>query len=210
LIESFPHSSLLGDIDTLPSVSKATLERKARVALNQDPALEGLRILNVKVVRLEGDPARLDPVAKAILAKKELSAEEAVFEKRRQLAIDQHTLILLQTQAERRTALAREQAAVDETKRQAYIFRLETPRREFQREEDERQLAHEREMARIKALEQILAALADPRHSPFISAPYAYAGPTDGQGQVLSKAIDSLIKQEAPSAPVGSNGHPST
>ncbi len=209
VIEALLHRSLFGDANVSQVSSKSTLERQIRLTLLAEPALKGLRILSIKIVKVEGDPDHLRLAAQAILAERKLLAEEADLQARRLLANDQRELVLFEAQTERMAAFIKGGVAVDDARRQTDIFNLENAHREYERMMVETKLAHERALARIGALGQAVSALADPRHLAVANATYGHNGYTDGRDQALAQVIDNLVEQDAVGAPTSSNGHSS-
>ncbi|GAB4534942.1 MAG: hypothetical protein Kow0063_18580 [Anaerolineae bacterium] len=208
-IENLPHSSLVGGGNLSQLANKGALERQIRRALLEELTPSGLRILGARIVRVEGDPTYLAFAAQVALAQQQLLAEEAVLQTRRLLASSQRELTLYQAETERLAVSAKEEAALDEARRQAQMFELETSRREFQRMMEETRLAHERAIARIEALGQAATVLADPRHLAITSAAYASSGHADGREQVLDKVISNLVQLDPTAVPPRSNGHSS-
>jgi len=185
VIKSLPHQSLFGDADAGQLANKVALERQIRLSLLAEPALEGLRILSVRIVRIEGDPLYLQ------LRRAERERE----------------LLLFQAKTERLSTSARKEIELDDARREAEIFELESSRREFERLMEETRLAHERAMAKIKALGQTATVLADPRYLVVVNAIYAQPGYTNGRDQVLDRVIGSLIQSEPTATSGGVNGH---
>ncbi len=209
VIESWPHCSLFGDADVSQLCSKAALERQIRLSLLNETALNGLRILSIRIVQVEGDPTYLALATQAVLAKQQLLAEEAALQTRRLLAIGQRDLALFEAKTERLATLIRKKVALDDAQRQAEIFELESARREFERMMVETKLVHERAMARIQALGQAVTPLADPGHLAVANATYAHTNYTGGRDQALAQIINKLVEPEASGVSTDSNGHSS-
>jgi hypothetical protein len=207
--ESWPHCSLFGDADGSQLGSKAALEHRIRLPLLSALALNGLRILSIRIVHVEGDPTYLALATQAVLAEQQLLAEEAALQTRRLLAISQRDLALFEAKTERLATLIRKKVALDDAQRQAEIFEQESARREFERMMVETKLVHERAMARIQALGQAVTPLADPGYLAVANATYAHTNYSDGRNQALDRVISKLIEPEASGASPNSNGHSS-
>jgi hypothetical protein len=139
--------------------------------------------------------------------KQELEIEIAIARLRQQLTYKQRDLILSQAETERLAALSRQDAERDKVNCQADIFEREAPRRDFQRDEEERRRAHEEALARFEALGKMGAILADHHYLATSSATYAYPGYTDGRDHPLTKVLDRLIEPTTAAVSAGSNGH---
>lgn len=203
-----PHRSFFEDAE----FNEKEMECQIRASLEAEGALTGLRIVSVKIVNIEGDPEHLTLASKEALAEQQRQAEEAVLQTRQQLAHSERKLTLFQAETERLATSTREEVALDEAERQASIFESESDRREYQREKEERLLAHEQMMARIEALSRIVAAWGDPRYPGFVNGPYAQTNNTNSQEQNVTKIIDHLLEPQEIRVSAGSNGHgkPST
>lgn len=208
-IENLPHSSLFGGGNPSQLTNKAALERQIRQALLEELTPNGIRILRARIVRVEGDPTYLAFAAQVALAQQQLLAEEAALQTRRLLASSQRELILYQVETERQATSARKEVELDDAKRQAQIFELESAPREFQRLMEETKLVHERAMARIEALGKAVTALGDPRHVGVTNGPFAQTSYTDGRDQALGQVVNNLVASETIGVPTRSNGHSS-
>jgi hypothetical protein len=209
VIGGLPHHVLLGSANPSQLINRTTLERQIRLSLLAESILKGLRILSIKIVRIEGDPAYLTLMAQVALAKQQFLAEEAALLDSQQLAHHERELTLFRAETERLATCTREESAVDDARRKATIFELGDAHREFQRQEENMRMAHERTMARIHALGKALAALGNPNYLAVANATYAQAGYSNGHDPLLTQLVSNLMEAEPIDTPARSNGRTS-
>jgi hypothetical protein len=205
VIKDQSHDDLFLSVNSTQLTDKTNLERQIRQSLHIEPALEGLRMVSIKIVKIEGDPTHLKHTTTRTLAKQQLLAEEATLSVRRQLADSQRKLVMFEIETERLATSARAETALDDAERQASIFKLELAHREFQREMEEMRLAQEQSLARIEALGQAVVALGDPRNMIVSNAAYAHSPNLNGREEALTQIIDSLTEPQKTWVPASSN-----
>ncbi|MBN1991722.1 MAG: hypothetical protein JW953_03390 [Anaerolineae bacterium] len=207
VIEKLPHCLLFGGANSTELTNKMALERQIRQSLHTEEALNGLRILSLKIIKTEGDPTYLTLTTKEVLAEQQLIAEKATLQIHQQQAENKRELTLFQAETERLATSTRQKVALDEAKRQALVFKLESTQRDFQRQMEEMRLVHEQTLARIDALSRAITAWGDPRHLLVSNGLYAQTNNPNGHEQTLSKMIDHLIEPQPTPVSAPTNGH---
>lgn len=202
-IRLMPHASLFGTRAGADLMAGARLERYVRQSLRANETLDAFRIWAVTVISLEGDTDYLELAKRVEVARLQLLAEGTELEVQQLLVEKERLLAVTRTQAERERRLIEEQISLDRAQVQAQVFDCQGPARAYEVDRENRHMANDQAMERLRALGQTGQALATPYPGAMANAPFAYAANSPGRDQALLHVVDRLA-DSSPNPDAGS------